>query len=114
MKWGSNESLIVAIVAGFTASLCCIGPLLLLLMGIGGAWASVLTSFSPVQPIAIVVTIFFLGSAFWQLYIKPQPCAPDKSCKMRNKMHLQKIVFWVVTILVILLLITPWFAPLFY
>ena len=42
-----NRSLLLAIVAGLGASACCIGPLLLLSLGIGGAWVGNLTAMEP-------------------------------------------------------------------
>lgn len=114
MKWGSQGSMIVAIIAGIAASLCCVGPLVLLLLGIGGAWISIMTSLAPLRPIAIVITIVFLGISFWLLYIKPRSCAPGKSCVIPSKIRLQRIIFWVVTILLCLLLTIPMYAPFFY
>ena len=36
--------------AAIGASICCVGPLLLLSLGIGGAWVSTLTSMESVRP----------------------------------------------------------------
>ena len=42
-RWG----LIGAIASAIIASVCCIGPLVLLLLGVGGAWAGSLTALEP-------------------------------------------------------------------
>jgi mercuric ion transport protein len=43
------------IVAGVTASACCVGPLVLLLLGFGGAWIGNLTALEPYRPVFIGV-----------------------------------------------------------
>lgn len=45
----NNGSMIAAVIATIGASLCCIGPLVLLALGIGGTWISSLTAPSPNQ-----------------------------------------------------------------
>ncbi|MBS0307555.1 MAG: mercury transporter MerT, partial [Proteobacteria bacterium] len=34
----AKRSLVVGVLAAIGASVCCVGPLVLLLLGIGGAW----------------------------------------------------------------------------
>lgn len=108
-------SIIVAVIAGITASLCCIAPLILLLLGVGGAWISFLTKLSFLRPFGISLTIVFLATAFWKLYISPkQDCKERQICALPNVLRFQRILFWIVTIFLILLLTFPWYAPLFY
>lgn len=114
MRWGSKWALTVAMISGITASLCCVAPLLLLTLGISGAWISTLTKFEVIRPIAILITLIFLGLAFWHLYLKPISCAMDQACAKPRLQRLQRIIFWIVTIFLIGLLSFPWWAPLFY
>ena len=65
---------------GFGASACCVGPLLLLSLGIGGAWIGHLTALEPYRPVFIVLTVLFLGLAFWKLYIMPRSCTIKDQC----------------------------------
>ena len=44
-------STIAAGLAAVGASVCCIGPLVLLALGIGGTWISYLTAFESYQPL---------------------------------------------------------------
>ncbi len=112
-NWG-KDTLIGAIVAAVVASLCCVGPLVLIALGIGGAWASTLTHLEFLRPIAILITLLFLGIAFWKLYITPKRCAIDKPCAKPRLLRVQRIIFWLVTIVLLLLLAFPWYAFLFY
>lgn len=69
-----SRPLIGGVLAAVAASLCCVGPLVLLTLGMGGAWVSNLTALEPYRPIFIGVTLLFLGLAFRKLYLVPQAC----------------------------------------
>ncbi len=60
----SNRSLLLAIVAGIGASACCFGPLLLLSLGIGGAWVGNLTAMEPYSRYFTAITLAILGVVF--------------------------------------------------
>jgi mercuric ion transport protein len=103
-----------AIIGAVTASLCCIGPLLLLALGISGAWVGTFTQLEFLRPIGIVITLIFLTLAFWRLYLTPQHCSIDKLCAKPGNLRVQRLMFWVISLLLILLLTFPWYAFLFY
>jgi mercuric ion transport protein len=75
-----NRPLIGGLLAAIVASLCCVGPLVLLTLGVGGAWVSNLTALTPYRPIFIGITLLFLGLAFRKLYLVPQVCTPGTPC----------------------------------
>lgn len=113
LKW-EKFSLVGAVIAAITASLCCVAPLALLALGLGAAWMSTLTHLEFLRPIGIAITIIFLVLAFWKLYITPNRCTIDKFCIKPKELYVQRIIFWIVTLLLILLLAFPWYAFLFY
>jgi mercuric ion transport protein len=106
-------TLIAGALAAIGASVCCVGPLVLVAVGISGAWIGSLTAMEPYRPALIGLTLLFLGLAFRKLYLVPQVCAPGTSCDSRTIMR-QRLIFWIVTVLLLGLLAVPWFAPLFY
>jgi mercuric ion transport protein len=108
-----NRSLLAGAVAAVTASVCCVGPLVLLMLGVSGAWIGYLTAFEPYRPILIGVTLVFLGLAFRRLYLAPQVCAPGKACAAPAHLTKQRMLFWSVSTLLIALLAFPSFAPIF-
>jgi hypothetical protein len=64
--------LLAGVATALAASICCIGPIVLLSLGIGGAWISSLILFEPYRPIFIGLTFLFLGLAFYRvLYRTP-------------------------------------------
>lgn len=104
------------VLAAIAASICCIGPLVLVTVGISGAWISNLASFEPYRPASLGVAIVFMVLAFRKIYgaAAPQACEPGTLCAMPQTNRVNKIVFWVVSALVLLALVFPYFAPLFY
>jgi mercuric ion transport protein len=107
-------SLIAGTLAAIGASACCVGPLVLLALGIGGAWVGNLTALEPYRPIFIGLTLVFLGLAFRRLYLEPQICAPDTACADARTLRRRRLVFWIATALLLSLLAVPWLAPLLY
>ena len=110
----AKGSLIAGILAGIGASVCCVGPLVLLALGIGGAWIGNLTALESYRPIFIGLTLVFLGFAFRQLYLVQQACAPGTPCADLRTNSRQRLVFWLVAASLLVLLAVPWFAPLFF
>jgi len=110
----AKNPLIGGALAAIVASVCCVGPLVLLALGISGAWIGSLTAFEPLRPVFVAVTLVFLGLAFRRLYLVPLVCAPGTACADPRTTKRQRFIFWVVSALVLGLLAVPWVAPLFY
>ncbi|HET9100646.1 MAG TPA: mercuric transporter MerT family protein [Acidobacteriaceae bacterium] len=102
------------VLAGIGASACCVGPLLLLSLGIGGAWIAHLTALEPYRPIFIGAALVLFGLAFRKLYLVPQSCAADDLCIADRTRKVQRIIFWALMPLTLALLASPWVMPLFY
>lgn len=102
-----------AVLAAVGASLCCVGPLVLLSLGIGGAWMSALTSLETFRPFFIILTLIFIGLGFRQLYLVPKTCEAGQACASPQVKRNQKILFWVGSALLLGLIAFPWYAPLF-
>ena len=109
-----NGFLIAGILSALGASACCVGPLVLLALGVSGAWISSLTSLEPYRPIFIGLTLLFLGFAFYRLYLAAPVCRPESGCGNPRSLGRRRLAFWIVTVVVLGLIAVPWFAPLFY
>jgi mercuric ion transport protein len=112
----ANAKLALAggVLAGIGASACCVGPLLLLSLGIGGAWIGHLTALEPYRPIFIVLTTVFLGLAYRKLYLVPQSCALEDNCIAERTRHTQRILFWILAPVTLGLVASPCVLPIFY
>lgn len=104
-KWG----LVGAVAAAVGASVCCLGPLSLLSAGVGGAWIGNLTAMEKYRPIWMAATLVFLGLAFIRVYGKPrgEACATESTCPP-NAGRRNKIIVWIVTVLVLGLFALPY------
>ncbi len=109
----AGRSLFAGVAAAIGASLCCVAPLVLVLLGIGGAWISYLTVLEPYRPIFIGLTLVFLGLAFRKLYLVQPACAPDGTCVTPRGLRNQRLLFWVISGVLLILIGFPWYAPLF-
>ena len=110
----TKAALVGGFLAGVGASACCVGPLLLLSVGIGGAWISHLTALEPFRPLFIVLTGVLLGLTFWRLYLVRQSCATSDGCAVDRTRKVQRILFWIVTPITLGLVASPWILPLLY
>ncbi len=104
-KWG----LVGAVVAAVGASACCLGPLLLLAVGVGSAGIGNLTAMEKYRPFWIAATLVFLGLAFFRVYGTQgkKACAPGAACPP-DAGRKGKVLLWVVTFLVLGLLALPY------
>lgn len=104
------------LVAGVLASACCLGPLALVMAGVSGAWISNLTLLEPLRPVFIGAALVFMGLAWRQIYRAPAAvqCEPGTLCALPQTNRVYRIMFWLVSALVLLALGLPYLAPLFY
>lgn len=103
-----------AALAAVGASLCCVAPLLLLLLGVGGAWIGSLTVLAPFHPFFAAIALSLLGFAGWQLHRRDDNCESGSSCAVPAVRGRQRRIFWLVTLIVALLLSFPYYAPLLF
>lgn len=113
-KHSTLATVIAASLAAIGASLCCIGPLVLLALGIGGTWISNLAALEPYRPVFVVTTLVFLFMAFRKLYLVPRQCVPGDTCAIPTTLRNQRIIFWVVAFILIALLTFPYYGLVFF
>src|SRR3989338_8644344 len=89
-----------AVVAALAASACCIGPLVLAVLGVGSA-ASAL-ALAPYRPWLLGASFLLLGAAFSLPYRRPAgACAPDEACAT-PRMRRGRLLLWLATLVVLL------------
>ena len=111
---GRREGLLAAggIIGAIGASACCILPLVLFTLGIGGAWIGNLTALAPYQPVFLAATAGFLGFGFWKVYRRPKVVAcADGSCARPVSKRVVKTALWTATVLALAALAFPYVAP---
>lgn len=100
--------------AALLASTCCLGPLVLLMLGFSGAWIGNLTLLEPYRPVFITVALLALLLAWRRLWRPVADCAPGTVCALPTVNRAYRRLFAIVAALVLLALTFPYLAPLFY
>ena len=89
------------LIGAVLASSCCIGPLLLITLGVSGPWIGSLTVLAPYQGYFIAATLVFLAGGFWYVYWKPKKaCELGSYCASPTSDRIIKIALWIGTALV--------------
>ena len=107
---------IAAIGAALLASLCCIGPVLFVTLGVGAGFA---TRFEPFRPLFTVLTIALLGVGFYSVYGRQRAttfaasCDVDGTCAVPRSRKPDKILLWIAALVALIVLTFPqWSAVL--
>ena len=113
---GTKAGLAGIVISGTVGSLCCLGPLVLVTIGVSGAWISNLTLLEPYRRIFILMTLGFIAYAWKKIYraAPAAECAAGTLCALPQTNRTYRVIFWIVSVLVVLMLVAPYFAPLFY
>lgn len=109
-----TSSLLASVLAAIGASVCCVGPLLLLTLDIGGTWVSNLSAMAPYRPVFIGLTLLFLALAWPKLYLAPKRCTPGTPCAHPRTVKRWRLTFWLVAAMSLGLLAVPRLVPLFF
>lgn len=111
----TNKFAGVGVLTAIAASLCCITPVLALILGVGGM-ASAFSWMEPFRPYLIGFTILVLAFA-WYKKLKPQT-AEEIQCACEEE---EKPSFWqtrkflgIVTVFAVLMMAFPYYSSVFY
>ena len=100
--------------AAILASTCCLGPLVLVAVGLSGAWIGNLTLLEPYRPLFIGAALLIMYFAWRRIYRPAHACRPGEVCAMPHVQTTYKAIFWVVAALVLVALGFPYVLPFFY
>jgi mercuric ion transport protein len=109
----AGSLIVFAVLASILASTCCVLPLVLVLIGITGAWMVHLTALKPLAPYAIALTLGALAWAGWLVFRPAAACAVDDPACATARPAMRKL-FVGCAVFITLLLGFPLIAPLFY
>lgn len=105
----SVPAIVGASIAAIGASVCCVVPLVLVLLGISGAWIGTLTALDPLRPWFSAAAVLSLAVAFWMLYRPASHCGVDGSCVEPDTLRRRRRWLWLATVLIVLLLLFPYY-----
>lgn len=109
MKSTQENALTVAgtVVAAVGASLCCILPVAVAVLGVGSAALG--AQLEPLRPYFLVLTFTILGFAFYRAY-RPQHCEPGQACAIPASRGRQRLLLWIVAAIALALTTFPYYA----
>lgn len=116
MPTGTSEtsSLTIGGLAAVLASACCLGPLILVSVGLSGAWIGQLPRLEPLRPLFLGVSLVALFFAYRRIFHPMAACQPGDLCSAPVVRRGYKTVFWIVVALVVAAFGFPYVAPWFY
>jgi len=100
--------------AAILASTCCLGPLVLVMLGVSGAWIGNLTVLEPYRPLFIGAALIALLFAYRRIFQAAPACKPGEVCAIPQVQTTYRVIFWAVSALVLIALAFPYILPLFY
>lgn len=102
--------LIAAVITGLVASACCAGPLVLVLLGVGGAWVSDLTLLDPIRPWLTALALGLLALAHYRLRRSRRAVVCNCTTVSSSR---QAFWLWAGTLLVLVAIALPYILPYF-
>jgi len=111
---GGGKALIAGGISALLASACCLGPLVLIMLGISGAWIGSLTLLEPYQPWfmgAAAIALVVAGRRIWGPAVA---CDVGQVCERPMVNRSYKVLFVLVVLLLGISLAFPWIAHWFY
>lgn len=100
------------VLGAIAASTCCIVPLALFSLGVGGAWIGTLSALAPYQPIVVLITAGLLGYGYFLVYWKQRKaCAGGSACARPLPDRIVKSALWAATALVAAAIAFPYITP---
>ena len=107
-------SLALGGLAAILASACCLGPLVLVLLGVSGAWIGNLTRLEPYRPFFLAAALIALFFAWRPVFRPARDCTPGEVCAVPRVRTLYKVISGCVAALILVAFAFPYVAPLLY
>jgi mercuric ion transport protein len=95
------------VLAAVGASLCCIQPVAVALLGVGSAALGAKLEF--LRPWLAGLTVLILGFAHYRAY-KPVECGPEDACAVPANRSRHRLLLWLVTVVAIALMAFPYYS----
>jgi mercuric ion transport protein len=109
LRW----ALLTSALAAIGASLCCVVPLVLVSLGIGGAWLANLTALEPYRLWFAGLALAALGFAGWRLYGPASRCDAGQVCAEPRVLRRRRRLLWIAAAVILPLLLFPYYVQWF-
>ncbi len=97
-----------AIAAAIAASLCCVGPVLFAVLGLGAFGAA--SFFAAARPYLLAGAVLLLAVGFYWTYFRRQAaCAPGEACATKPVNRIGRVGLWIASVAVIAFALAPYY-----
>ena len=100
------------LLAAVAASTCCVLPLSLAAVGLGGAWLSTLSVLAQYAMEFRVLAVLLLGAGFWFAYTRRPAGSKAAACPTMPSERATKALLWTGAIVLSLVLSSGWWGGL--
>lgn len=108
-KTESQMTMWGAVLAGVIASLCCLGPLLFAVLGLGAFGAAGI--FATARPYLLVLAVLLLAFGFYRAYFRrDKACEPGEVCATKPTSRMGRIGLWIASLAVLAFALSPYYA----
>jgi len=99
-----------AVVAAAAASLCCTGPLLFVLLGLGAFGAA--AAFDAARPYLLGAAVLLLAFGFYRAYFRraAADCAPGEACAAKPAGRAGRAALWLASAAVLAFALSPYYT----
>ena len=97
-RWAATGGLLGSL--GICAA-CCLGPLLLVAVGAGGAWATRLEHLAAYRWLLVAATVLLVGLGAYFAYFRRSRCAAGSGCTARKSAAGVRAMLWIAGLLAI-------------
>ncbi|HEY3383507.1 MAG TPA: mercuric ion transporter MerT [Vicinamibacterales bacterium] len=111
---GGRSALVVGGLAAILASTCCLGPLVLLVLGVSGVWIGNLTALEPYRPLFLGGAVVALVVAYRKIFRSAVACRVGEECAVPQVRTTYKALFWAVVVLLVIAAGFPLVVPYLY
>lgn len=106
-----DETLITggAVVAAGAASLCCVGPVLFAVLGLGAFGAAAV--FESMRPYLLGGAVLLLALGFYSAYFRRQMiCGPGEACATKPLNRVRRAGIWIASVAVLAFALAPYYV----
>lgn len=97
-----------AVLAALGASLCCIGPLLFVVIGIGAFSAAAV--FERGRPYLLAAAVLALAFGFYCVYFRRESCEPGDACATKPVTRAGRLGLWIASLAVLAFALSPFYV----
>ncbi len=106
-------TLLLGGIAAIASSACCLGPLILVMLGISGSWISSLAALERYRPFLVGAALIALFFAYRRIFRPAQDCTPGEMCTRPQVKRAYKFIFGIVIALAAIAIAFPYILPFF-